>query len=428
MDGGKQVAPSARALADAIRRALEQSRARMLELLAPLSERQLQTQYTPLLSPVVWDLAHVANYEEQWLVRALGGSRVLPDSNEQLYDAIANPRAVRGELNLLGPHEAYVYAAEVRRRALELLDVQPFENENPLTAGGRVYWMVLQHEHQHAETVLAALQAMDEPYALAPKLKPRLLRAADRGEAFHEGGRLVRGCELSIAYDNEQPVNQVTVAPFFMDRHPVTNGEFVAFIEDGGYRDAGFWSQTGFAHCKREGLEHPAYWISEGNGKFWRKRFGHVEPLPLEEPVQHLSFHEAEAYARWAGKRLPTEAEWELAAKTAPREAGDLWHDGTDHSFAPQPVGTRPDGASDFGVEDLFGSVWEWCATVFDGYPGFRAYPYREYSEAFFDGKHRVLRGGSWATHPSAIRASFRNWDYPIRRHIFAGLRCARDA
>lgn len=427
MDHTNVVAAGARALADAIRQALEASRARLLELVTPLSERQLTTQYTPLLSPIVWDLTHVANYEERWLVRALGGARVMSAGEEELYDAMIHPRDGRGELPLLGPHEAFVYAAEVRRRALELLDRQSFDDGRALTRGGFVWWMVVQHEQQHIETVLAALQAMDEPYPLLQPSPLRLLRAADRREVFHEGGAFLRGAELPMSLDNERPLHAVKVAPFFLDSHPATNGEYLEFVRSNGYRDARYWSQTGFAWARREGLEHPLYWVRDGE-QFLRRRFGKLEPLPLEEPVQHIAFYEAEAYASFRGKRLPTEAEWEFAAKSAVREASDLWQDEHPQRFAPAPVGTHPEGASEAGVEELFGGVWEWTATSFDSYPGFIAFPYREYSQPFFDGKSRVLRGGSWATHPSAMRASFRNWDFPIRRHLFAGVRCARSA
>jgi len=151
-----------------------------------------------------------------------------------------------------------------------------------------------------------------------------------------------------------------------------------------------------------------------------------VEALPLDEPVQHVCWYEADAYARWRGTRLPTEVEWERAAQGAPLAAANLWPQGP-HRFGPSPVGSRPDGASDCGAHQMLGDVWEWTSSDFHPYPGFRAFPYPEYSEVFFGDEYKVLRGGSWATHPLAARTTFRNWDYPIRRQIFAGFRCARD-
>jgi len=168
-------------------------------------------------------------------------------------------------------------------------------------------------------------------------------------------------------------------------------------------------------------------------------RFGWREDLPLDEPVQHVSWHEADAYARWAGKRLPTEAEWEKAASWAPDGTKRPFPWGDDEPtperanlgqrhFRPAPTGAYPLGASAYGAHHLLGDVWEWTASDFEPYPGFVSFPYREYSEVFFGPGYKVLRGGSWATHPLAVRSTFRNWDFPIRRQIFSGFRCARDA
>jgi iron(II)-dependent oxidoreductase len=180
-------------------------------------------------------------------------------------------------------------------------------------------------------------------------------------------------------------------------------------------------------------------WVREGD-RWWRRRFGTLEPVPPDEPVQHVSWYEADAYARWSGARLPTEAEWEKAARWDPatgRSRRYPWGDedptperanlgGT--ALRPAPLGAYPDGASPLGVHQLIGDVWEWVSSDFRPYPGFEAWPYREYSEVFFGPDHRMLRGGSWAVDPVVCRATFRNWDYPVRRQIFSGFRCARDA
>ena len=220
---------------------------------------------------------------------------------------------------------------------------------------------------------------------------------------------------------------------------PVTCGAFAGFIEAGGYIDPRWWDPEGWRWRACEDVRAPLFWTMEG-GTWWRTRFGHVEPVPMDEPVQHVSWYEADAYARWAGKRLPSEAEWEKACGLDPATGsarGYPWGDDAPppdranlghRASRPAPVGAFPAGASPCGAEQMIGDVWEWTGSWFSPYPGFRAFPYREYSEVFFGETYRVLRGGSWATHPTAIRTTFRNWDHPARRQIFAGFRCARTA
>ena len=422
--------------------ALETSRRRLLDLLRPLPPELLVTQHSELMSPAVWDVAHVANYEEQWLVRALGEPGLFGPEIDRLYDAFRNPRRTRGELPLLGVDEAFAYAAQVRTRALRRLEVvrdEDLARKGPLLDGGFVYGMVAQHEQQHVETLLATLQLVTstllEPL---PSQLPAPLRSVLPGEVHVPGGPFQMGTVDAWAYDNERPRHEVNVPSFFLDRYPVTNGQFLAFMEDGGYANRAHWSQAGWKFREAEHLEHPLFWRRAAGG--WeRRRFGIWEALPPDEPVCHVCWYEADAYARWAGRRLPTEAEWEKAAAATP--AGTVrrypWGDGRpDRTRAnlwpqgghPARVGAFPAGASAFGVEQMIGDVWEWTASDFQPYSGFRAFPYPEYSAVFFGGDYKVLRGGSWAVAPEAIRNTFRNWDYPIRRQIFAGFRCARDA
>jgi iron(II)-dependent oxidoreductase len=393
------------------------ARRRMLDLLAPLSEEEMGAQYSELMSPLVWDLAHCAHFEELWLIRALGGSPSADNRLDDLYNAFAHERSERAALELLTPDEARRFGEDVRARSLELLDRVEFDSGDPLLNGGFVYGMLVQHEHQHVETMLQTLQLREEAYPLHEPA-PRAGRAAG-GEVVIEGGSFVMGTDDDPwAYDNERPVHEVELAPFRIDRLPVTNAEFAEFVAAGGYDDPQFWHPAGWAFVREQALQHPAYWRAEDGG--WaRRRFGHWEPIPAQEPVQHVCWYEADAYARWAGKRLPTEAEWERAAAEANGEANLA-----SARFAPEAVGSFPAE----GPEQLFGDVWEWTASDFIAYPGFETFPYAEYSEVFFGSDYKVLRGGSWATHPAAMRMTFRNWDYPIRRQLFAGFRCARDA
>jgi len=418
---------------------LAAARERTLELLGPLSDDELTCQHSPLMSPLSWDLAHIGVFEELWLLQRLAGTEPMVPEYAGLYDAFNHPRIERAELGLMSPPRARSYLAEVRERALGLLDRIDLNGDDPLLADGFVYRMVIQHEHQHCETMLATLQLRDAEYPLpaSPHVTPD---PPERSETLIDGGSFPLGTsDDPWAYDNERPAHEAETSPFRIDTVPVTNRAFLAFIDAGGYDDERFWTAEGWAWRRDEGAEHPAFWQREGDGAWSRARFGHVEPLPPDEPVQHVSWYEADAYARWAGKRLPTEHEWELAASMdggCKRRFpwGDDWpqeeHANLAHpeQFRPSTVGSHRRGAAPTGAEQLIGDVWEWTSSEFRRYPGFRAFPYPEYSDVFFGSEYKVLRGGSWAVHPTAIRSTFRNWDYPQRRQIFSGFRCARDA
>jgi iron(II)-dependent oxidoreductase len=417
---------------------LELARARTQALLAPLSDSDLTKQHSPLMSPLVWDLAHIAWYEEYWLLRQIGGREATDPVYDDIYDAFKHGRADRPNLPLLDPARARAFAADVRRRTLELLDVIDLDStDDPLLDGGFVYALVFQHEHQHIETMLQTLGLRGGQYPAPPA--PPAGGPVGLTEVLVDGGPFVMGADSDPwAYDNELPAFEVELPPFFIDVTPVTNAAYLEFVESGGYDDPRLWAPEGWAHRQAEGLEHPLFWQREGEGSWSRLRFGHREELPPQEPVQHVCWYEADAFARWAGKRLPTEAEWEKAASwdsTGGRKRRFPWGDtpspglanlGGRH-FQPAPVGAFPSGVSPYACHQMIGDVWEWTSSGFSGYPGFRSFPYREYSEVFFGPEYKVLRGGSWATHAAAIRTTFRNWDHPIRRQIFAGFRCARD-
>jgi gamma-glutamyl hercynylcysteine S-oxide synthase len=417
---------------------LERVRKRSLGLLDPLDEGALVAQHSPLMSPLVWDLAHVGNYEDIWLVRGTGADAVRPDIDDR-YDAFRHPRAERLQLELLTPADARGYLREVRERALERLDVVALDDDVALLCDGFVYGMVAQHEHQHDETMLATLQLMDDGYrplaAPAPAAAP-----LPAEEVLVEAGPCILGTSTDPwAYDNERPAHEVDVPAFHIDVGPVTNRAYLEFLADGGYDDPRLWSVEGWAWRTDTGSVAPLRWQRDGTG--WvRDRFGWVEAVPADEPVQHVSWFEADAYARWAGKRLPTETEWEKAATWDPGRGVKRrypWGDadpGPEHAnlggshYGPATVGAYLRSASAYGCVQQIGDVWEWTATDFAAYPGFRSFPYREYSEVFFGPRYKVLRGGSWATDPLVVRGTFRNWDLPVRRQIFTGFRCARDA
>jgi iron(II)-dependent oxidoreductase len=426
---------------------LAAARARTLELIEPLTDEQLVRQHSPLMSPIVWDLGHIANFEEQWSIRALDPQAPAGDARDHIYDAILHPRARRKDLPLPDRAGALAYLDEVRACTWQRLAQVNFDPSDPLLADGYVYKMIAQHEAQHTETMLQTIQLINDPHEdlqYEPGRRaepPGAVVPLDAEYAVIPAGPFVMGTDdRSFAYDNERSAHVVDLPRYRIDLAPVTNGQYLTFMLEGGYRRRELWTDEGWFWLMEARVSHPAQWVRAADGTWQERCFGRLVPLVLDRPVIHVCWYEAAAYARWAGKRLPAEAEWEKAA------AWDLetrvarrfpWGDmppTDDHAnldqriFAPAAVGAYPRGRSFFGCHQMIGDVWEWTASDFGPYPGFRAFPYREYSEVHFGRGYKVLRGGSWATRPIAIRNTFRNWDLPQRRQLFAGLRCAADA
>ena len=421
------------ALADA----LDEAREFTDSLLHPLNDHELMRQFTPLQSPLAWDLAHIAHYEELWLVREISGGDATDARFDDVYDAFAHARSERAGLDLLEPSEARRFRRAVRLRALANLDRLDEAPNQRLALDGYAVGLVVQHELQHVETMCQTLQAASG--LEYPCTDPPISSVADvAGDVLIPAGPFTMGTSSEPwAYDNEREAHTVDLRAFRIDLTAVTNAAYAEFVASGGYRDRSHWSMAGWEWLREAHAEAPLAWVRNSSGSM-RRRFGRLEEIPPSEPVQHVSFHEAEAYARWAGRRLPTEMEWEKAATWTPSDEklampwGDEPHAGRANTgrarFSPAPVGAHPAGASPWGCLGMLGDVWEWTSSTFAAYPGFSAFPYREYSEAFFGDDYRVLRGGSWATHPLIARPTFRNWDRPERRQIFSGFRTARDA
>jgi gamma-glutamyl hercynylcysteine S-oxide synthase len=356
---------------------LAEARQRTLDLIDPLDDEQLNRVYSPLLSPLAWDLGHIANFEELWLVQTIGGREPLRGELGRFYDAIENPRKTRGALPILRDDELRAYLADVRERTLEVLDEVDIaaDADDRLLREGFVYEMLLAHELQHNETMLQLLMMVDG-YQLPSEFATSAPSKVGPETIEIEAGVYSIGAPgTGFAYDNERPRHQVEIAGFEIDREPVRGGTYIEFIEE-------------------TGADPPMYWEADGDGGWIHTAMGRGDPIDPATPVIHVSWNEADAFARWADKRLPTEFEWEAA---------------------------RP-------KLDGLGAAWEWTTSHFLAYPGFEAFPYPEYSEVFFGDEYRVLRGASWATHETVARSTFRNWDLPQRRQIFAGFRCARDA
>jgi iron(II)-dependent oxidoreductase len=369
------VTPSSK---EAIAERLTEARRFTLELLQPLDDEQLNRVYSPLLSPLAWDLGHIANFEELWLVQTIGDREPLHGELGRFYDAIENPRKTRGELPILRDAELRAYLADVRERTLEVMaevEIGP-DAEDPLLREGFVYEMLLAHEQQHNETMLQLLQMVGDYRPVDPGLG--VLRAPEPGPEtipVPAGSYEIGAPRRGFAYDNERPRHSVELASFEIDRTPVDNGTYIQFMEE-------------------TAAQPPLYWERDRGGGWVLTNMGGRDPIDPAHPVLHVSWQEADALASWAGKRLPTEYEWEAAS--------------------PQLEG--------------IGQAWEWTSSDFLAYPGFEAFPYPEYSQVFFGDAHKVLRGGSWATRSNVMRPSFRNWDLPERRQTFSGIRCARDA
>ncbi|MFL5818131.1 MAG: ergothioneine biosynthesis protein EgtB [Conexibacter sp.] len=423
--------------------ALSDTRSRTLALVAHLDDDALERVHSPLMSPLVWDLGHIAAFEDLWLAHRGAGLPLLRPDLAEVYDAFETPRAQRGDLPYLRRGDALAYLAAVRERVLELA-----ADPDPTRPDAALHELVVRHEQQHTETMLQTMQLAHLP-APPNAYAPTSRAPVDGTLAGLTGLELVEvpagPCTIGapaegFAYDNERPRHGVDLPAFRIGRTAVTNGAFQAFVEGGGYARPEWWTREAWAWKEQYDIERPAGWTDAGPPTHeWR--MDRCEPLDPSKPVVHVSWFEADAFARAHDARLPTETEWEKAA-TWDQQTGTAyarpWGDAADagpdvanvdqRTFGTIAVGARPAGASPAGCLGMIGDTWEWTASGFDGYPGFAAYPYREYSEVFFGGDYHVLRGGSWATRSRVATPTFRNWDHPQRRQIFAGLRIAKDA
>jgi gamma-glutamyl hercynylcysteine S-oxide synthase len=415
--------------------ALRETRERTLALVASVSDDDLERVHSTLMSPLVWDLGHIAAFEDLWLVHRFGGQPLLRDDLADVYDAFETPRAGRGELPFLGPADAREYLDAVRIRTLEVIEQRGID--------GFIHEMVVRHEQQHDETMLQTIQlARLHDYAPVGQHPTHRAPTAPPPTGFEmreiAGGECTIGAPTyGFSYDNERPRHHTDVRGYLIGLTPITNASYLTFVEGGGYERREWWSAEGWAWKEEYDITRPGGWTADLSAEW---RLGRLEPLDPYRPVVHVSWFEADAFARAHDARLPTEIEWEKAATwDQEREIARAYpwggespspgvHASVDHfDTGPSAAGAYPAGASAYGCLGMIGDVWEWTASHLDGYPGFIAHPYKEYSEVFFGRKYRVLRGGSWATRSRVISPTFRNWDLAERRQIFAGLRIARD-
>jgi iron(II)-dependent oxidoreductase len=367
-----------------------------LALLDWVPESHFQVRVHDFYSPIGWHFGHIGMTEESWVCEQ---ALRRPCRDEKLRFLFANipdnPKDAR--VHLPSREEIVSYLAATRVRTMQALEETDLDTDDPLLADGYAWEFAHQHECQHQETIVELLQLItlrtqrpeqatfgrDEAHA---KAEPTAMRTIP-------GGVFTMGSNSRHAYDNEQNAHEVEVASFSLDEKPVTAAQWLAFMRDGGYRWSELWTQDGRQWREQENATAPEYWMPTPDGQ----AFAYAGSLGLreidpEEPISSVSWYEADAYARWIGKRLPTEAEWEFAARD---------------------------------LEEVPGSVWQWTSSPFLPYPGFKAFPYDGYSLEHMDGKHFVCRGGSWTTNPCIRRRTFRNWYVPTYRQGLLGVRCA---
>lgn len=389
----------------AIRHAMEEARANTLRLFATVEDADFRCRIHPDFSPVGWHLGHIGATEGYWILQQCGGEPSRSAFYDSFFTPTDNPKPNR--VHLPPRAEILDYLATIREHVFAFLAHAEFSAAHPLLGEANIFNMLLQHEEQHNETILLILHllaahrydvSIPHPLSHADALPSETRTPALNGTEMARvsaGPFLMGDDDRGATLDNERPGHGVEVGEFMIDRAPVSNGDFLQFVIAGGYDSPQWWSTEGWRWRGQQQVAHPLHWRHSSAGEWVAVGKDTVAPVVRERPVMGVSWYEAEAYARYVGKRLPTEAEWEKAVR--------------------------------YGVLTMTGCVWEWTSTWFSPYPGFVAHPYAGYSVPYFDNQHRVLRGGSWATRGHVRRPTFRNWYHPWVREIFAGIRCAQD-
>jgi gamma-glutamyl hercynylcysteine S-oxide synthase len=414
---------------------LQAARARTLMLASRLAGEQWLGPRLAIVNPPLWEFAHVAWFQEFWCLRYRSSGDCAPSivaGADALYNSAVVPHATRWDIPLLPLDGAMHYLAGVLDRTLERLHAAPEDLALRYFAE-----LSAAHEEMHCEAFTYTRQTLGYAAPYADTVANRAI-AAYAGDASIPGGPFMLGAPHGhgFVFDNEKWAHRVTVKPFEIARAAVTCGEFAAFVDAGGYRQREFWCAEGWDWRERVDAQAPVYWVRD-NGAWLQRRYDMLEPLSLDAAVIHINWYEADAWCRWAKRRLPTEAEWELAAASVP-ESGDKrvypWGNEYPDATRANLHGVRGTvaaaaefaaGDSAWGCRQMMGNVWEWTADWFNAYPGYVRDPYKEYSEPWF-GNHKVLRGGCYATSAALLRNTWRNFYTPDRRDVLAGFRtCA---
>jgi len=422
--------------ADTLSATLRDARAVELELLAGLTDAEMLGPRGHFIEPPLWEMGHVGWFQESWILRHLDGADSLLPGSDGIYDAFHVSYTRRWDHAYPSREATLAYITDVLRRSVARLD-----GREPTAAETYFYTLVAQHEDMHAENLTLILQTHGYQ---RPKLSrydptwasPEVDTAYRPRDVGVPGGPFCVGAarDEPFVFDNEKWAHPVEVEPFRIASTPVTNAEFQAFVDDGGYRRRPCWSRRGWDWRRRDGAEHPLFWARDSDGRWRERRFDALVPLEAWHPVVHVNWYEAEAFCRWAGRRLPTEAEWEMAATLDPVTGEKRRFPWGDEAPAPDrasldyraggtiDVRALPCGDSPVGCRQMIGNVWEWVEDTFEPYPGFVCDPYAEYSAPYF-GEKKVLRGGGWTTRSRLIRATWRNFYKRQRRNVLAGFR-----
>jgi iron(II)-dependent oxidoreductase len=430
--------PTSGATADRLAVELSDTRARTRRLTEDLSTAQLMGPMLPIVNPILWEIGHVGWFHEYWTLRHVHGAAPLIAGADLLWNSSTVPHATRWDLSMPDRAAIFTFLADVMDRQRDRL------SKGVETSAHYFYELAIRHEDMHVE----ALTYTRQTHGYAP---PALGAASERdggawpGDAEVPGGRWALGSRAAdgFVFDNEKWAHDVELAPFRIAKAPVTNTEYAAFVEDGGYTHREFWGDAGWAWRERTGADKPVYWRSRNGGAWTWRRYDRTEELPPHAPAVFINWYEANAWCRWAKRRLPTEAEWEAAAVGEPGDGGTRlapakrrWPWGSEApvpghanvdfaSDQPIAVSSCPGGDGAFGCRQMVGNVWEWTASDFVPFRGFSPDPYEDYSQPWFNTR-KVLRGGAWPTSERLARASYRNFFTPERNDVIAGFRtCA---
>jgi len=421
---------------------VSEARERSIELIADLDDDQLSVPYIPTINPLLWEMCHLAYFQEFWVLRQGAGKKPSRPDVDDLFDSITIGHETRWRLPVPDREGAFDYVRTVKDRVLALTKTGDLSNQL------RYYILYsIFHEDMHTEALTYARQTLGYP---APELSnlpddPAQTDVSDNadGDVSIPGGTFMLGAlqDSPFVFDNEKWAHEVEVKPFAISKMAVTERQFAEFVDDNGYERAELWSSEGWKWLQSVQVDSPLYWKRDSNGGWLRRHFDQWDPISEYRAIIHVSWYEAEAFCRWSGQRLPTEVEWEAAASAEPNgnnlsngKRNQPWGNGIPNSsqanldwrvMGPVDVRAHNEGDSPFGCRQMIGNVWEWTASSFKPFPGFVPDMYQDYSQTSFYTR-KVLRGGCWATRSRLIRNTWRNFYPPARRDVFSGFRtCA---